>query len=51
MAQQIIELTISKSEAEVLVGVLAAERHNPDAQAVCDAFRKQIEEKLQPGED
>lgn len=50
MTEQTIELTISKSEAEVLLGVLAAERHNPDAQSVCDAVRSQIDEKLQAGE-
>ena len=41
-----ITLTISKPDAEVLLGVLAAERHNPDAESVCDAVRAQIDEKL-----
>lgn len=43
---QTITLTISKPDAEVLLGVLASERHNPDAEAVCDAVREQIDEKL-----
>lgn len=43
---QTITLTISKPDAEVLLGVLASERHNPDAESVCEAVRKQIDEKL-----
>jgi hypothetical protein len=50
VSQQTIELTISKSEAEVLLGVLAAERHNAEAQAVCDSVREQIDEKLRGAE-
>jgi hypothetical protein len=46
MAEKKIELTLSKSEAEVLLGVLAAERHNPDAESVCESVREQIDEKL-----
>lgn len=41
-----ITLTISKSDAEVLLGVFASERHNPDAESVCDAVRRQIDERL-----
>lgn len=41
-----ITLTLSKADAEVLLGVLAAERHNPDVEAVCDSLREQIDEKL-----
>lgn len=41
-----ITLTISKSDAEVLLGVLAAERHNADAESVCEAVRAQIDERL-----
>jgi hypothetical protein len=41
-----ITLTISKSDAEVLLGVLASERHNPDAESVCEAIRTQIDERL-----
>lgn len=41
-----ITLTLSRTDAEVLLGVLASERHNPDAEAVCDAVRAQLDEKL-----
>lgn len=46
MADQTITLTLSRPDAEVLVGVLAAERYNADTEAVCDAIRKQLDEKL-----
>jgi hypothetical protein len=46
MSPQIITLELSHSEAEILLGILSAERHNPDAQAVCDALRRQLDEKL-----
>lgn len=42
-----ITLTISKADAEVLLGVLAAERHNEDAEAVCEAIRRQLDERLE----
>ncbi len=41
-----ITLTMSRADAEILVGVLAAERHNEDVEAVCDALRKQVDEQL-----
>ena len=41
-----VTLTLSKSDAEVLLGVLASERHNPDAEAVCDSVRRQLDEAL-----
>lgn len=41
-----ITLTLSKADAEVLLGVLASERHNPEAEAVCDAVRAQLDERL-----
>ncbi|HEX8754320.1 MAG TPA: hypothetical protein VF731_12985 [Solirubrobacterales bacterium] len=41
-----ITLTMSRPDAEVLLGVLAAERHNADVEAVCDNLRKQLDEKL-----
>lgn len=41
-----ITLTLSRTDAEVLLGVLASERHNPEAEAVCDAVRVQLDEKL-----
>jgi hypothetical protein len=46
MADQTIALTISKADAEVLVGVLSSERHNADVEAVCQAIREQLDDKL-----
>jgi hypothetical protein len=44
--ESIITLTMSRADAEVLLGVLASERHNPDVDAVCDSLRQQLDEKL-----
>jgi hypothetical protein len=41
-----ITLKLSRSDAEVMLGVLAAERHNRDAEEVCEAIRKQLDEQL-----
>lgn len=41
-----ITLKLSRSAAEILIGVLSAERHNEDAEEVCDALRKQLDEQL-----
>lgn len=46
MSDTDITLTMSRPDAEVLLGVLAAERHNADVEEVCDALRKQLDEKL-----
>lgn len=46
MAEQNITVTLTHSDAEVLVGVLSSERHNPDSQAVCDNVRRQLDEQL-----
>lgn len=46
MTDPTITLTLSKADAEVLVGVLAAERYNPEAESVCDAVRRQLDEAL-----
>ena len=46
MTEQTITLTLSKSDAEVLLGVLSSERYNPDADAVCSAVRRQLDEAL-----
>lgn len=46
MSDETITLTMSRADAEVMLGVLAAERHNPDVEAVCDALRQQIDERL-----
>jgi hypothetical protein len=45
-ADETITLTMSKADAEVLVGVLSSERYNADVEAVCEAIRKQLDEKL-----
>lgn len=49
MDEQEITVTLTQPDAEVLLGVLSAERHNPDAQAVCDAVRKQLDAQLGEG--
>jgi hypothetical protein len=41
-----ITLTLAKADAEVLLGVLSSERYNAEVEAVCDAVRKQLDEKL-----
>jgi len=46
MTEQTITLTLSKSDAEVLLGVLAAERYNPQAESVCEAVRRQLDGAL-----
>jgi hypothetical protein len=46
MSEQSITLTLSKADAEVLLGVLSSERYNAEVEAVCDAVREQIDEKL-----
>jgi hypothetical protein len=46
MADGTIMLALSRSDAEVLLGVLSSERYNAEAETVCDAVRKQLDEKL-----
>ena len=46
MNEQTITLSISRQDAEVLLGVLASERYNPDVQAVCDQLRAEIDRQL-----
>lgn len=46
MTDTTITLTLSRPDAEVLLGVLSAERYNPDVEAVCDGIRKQLDELL-----
>jgi hypothetical protein len=46
MADQTITLTLSKADAEVLLGVVSSERYNADVEAVCEAIRKQLDERL-----
>jgi hypothetical protein len=50
MSAQTISLEMSRPDAEVLLGVLASERHNAEVEAVCEALRAQLDEKLaEPG--
>jgi hypothetical protein len=44
-----ITLELDREDAEVLLGVLSAERHNAEVEAVCDSLRRQIDEKLAEG--
>jgi hypothetical protein len=46
MSEVTITLELERPDAEVLLGVLSAERHNPEADAVCEAIRRQLDEKL-----
>ena len=46
MTEKTITVTLTEADAEVLLGVLSAERHNPEAQAACDDLRRQIDEQL-----
>jgi hypothetical protein len=46
MTDQPITLTLSRADAEVLLGVLSSERYNAEVEAVCDAVRDQLDEKL-----
>lgn len=46
MPDETIALTLSKADAEVLLGVLSAERYNAEVEAVCNAAREQIDGKL-----
>jgi hypothetical protein len=46
MADDQVTLTMSRAEAEVLLGVLASERYNEDVESVCDSLRRQLDEKL-----
>jgi hypothetical protein len=46
MPDPTVTLTMSKADAEVLLGVLSSERYNAEVEAVCDALRKQLDERL-----
>lgn len=41
-----ITLELDRADAEVLLGVLSSERHNTEAEEVCESVRRQIDEKL-----
>jgi hypothetical protein len=47
LADQTVTLTVTKADAEVVLGVLTAERYNTTVQAVCDKLAAQIEQKLE----
>ncbi len=47
MTDQTMTLTLTRADAEVLLGVMTAERYNPTVQAVCDRLAKQIEEQFE----
>jgi hypothetical protein len=51
VTEKTISLEMSKADAEVMLGVLASERHNPEVEAVCDALRAQLDEKLAASPD
>lgn len=46
MSETEVTINLSRADAEVLLGVVAAERHNPEADAVCEAVRRQLDEQL-----
>lgn len=46
MSDETVTLSLSKADAEVLLGVLSSERYNADTEAVCNQIRKQLDEKL-----
>lgn len=46
MSDSTVTLTLSKADAEVLLGVLSSERYNAETEAVCSEIRKQLDEKL-----
>lgn len=46
MAEETITVVLGKADAEVLLGVLSSERHNAEAEEVCESVRRQIDEKL-----
>ena len=50
MAAEKIILELDRADAEVLLGVLSSERHNAEAEEVCEAIRRQLDEQLaRPG--
>ncbi len=46
MPNETISLSLSKADAEVLLGMLSSERYNAEIEAVCNAVREQIDAKL-----
>lgn len=48
MSEETLTFTLTRGDAEVLLGVLTAERYNETVQAICDDLAAQIEDKLNP---
>lgn len=48
MSQEQVTLTMSRPDAEVLLGVLSAERYNAEVESVCNSLRKQLDKELAP---
>jgi hypothetical protein len=46
MPDEQVTLTMSKADAEILLGVLSSERYNAEVESVCDSLRTQLDEKL-----
>lgn len=46
MTDETITISLSKADAEVLLGVLSSERYNAEVETVCNAVREQIDDKL-----
>jgi hypothetical protein len=44
MPDEQVTLSMSRADAEVLLGVLSSERYNPEVEAVCDGLRRQLNE-------
>lgn len=50
MPEPEVTIELSRADAEVLLGVLAAERHNPEADTLCEQVRRQLDEQLASSE-
>ena len=46
MSEATITLELERADAEVLLGVLSAERYNAETEAVCNEIRRQLDAKL-----
>lgn len=51
MSDQTVALTLTRADAEVLLGVMTAERYNQTVQKVCDQLAAQIEKQLDTAAD
>lgn len=50
MTDETVTLTLTRADAEVVLGVLTAERYNQTVQTVCDRLAAEIEHELNPPE-